>query len=55
MYSFPLAGISHNYREVIKEPIDDKIYFCGEAYHSVYWATIHGAMETGIEVGKKII
>jgi lysine-specific histone demethylase 1B len=54
LYSFPSPGIKDNYRKIIGEPIKNKIFFCGEAYHEIFRATINGAMETGIQTAQRI-
>ena len=54
MYTYPQPGIKDDYRQIISQPIDDKVFFCGEAHHPVYWSTIHGAMETGLTVAESI-
>lgn len=36
----------------MREPIDNKIYFAGEAFHSIYYQTLHGAVESGEDVAK---
>jgi len=35
-----------NTRKIAWETIDDKIFFAGEAYHPVIYATLPGALET---------
>lgn len=39
-------------RDIMREPIDNKIYFAGEAFHSIYYQTLHGAVESGEDVAK---
>jgi len=51
LYSYPKVGVNKNYRAILVEPIQNKIYFAGEAYHPVYYQSIHGAFETGVIVG----
>ncbi|NLR89912.1 flavin monoamine oxidase family protein [Flammeovirga agarivorans] len=42
------------HRETLKQPIEDKVFFIGEACNtSGHSATVHGAMETGEEVVRK--
>lgn len=59
----PLAGGAYAYalpgrfkaRKKLKEPIDDKLFFAGEAC-ATKWATqLPGAYETGIEAAKSIL
>ncbi len=47
-YSYPKPG-SSGARELIAAPLQNKIFFAGEATHTRgHFATVHGAMETGI-------
>ena len=52
LYSYPKTGQLANYRDLMREPIDNKIYFAGEAFHSIYYQTLHGAVESGEDVAK---
>lgn len=46
-YSYPLVGSTENTREIIAEPIDDKVFFAGEASNfNGHHQTVHGAVET---------
>jgi len=42
IYSFNKVGHSPSFRKRLKEPIDDKIFFAGEATSSKFWGTLHG-------------
>lgn len=44
-----------NCRQVLGEPIENRIYFAGEIYADYSPATIHGSMETGDAVAKSIM
>ncbi|MBL7891496.1 MAG: FAD-dependent oxidoreductase [Bacteroidia bacterium] len=44
-YSYPTLG-SLNARSTAALPVDNKLYFAGEAMHEGHFATVHGAMET---------
>jgi monoamine oxidase len=45
-YSYASIG-SHKLRKHLARPIDDKIFFAGEATHTQgHFATVHGALET---------
>jgi monoamine oxidase len=44
-YSYPTIG-SLNARTTAALPINNKLYFAGEAMHEGHFATVHGAMET---------
>ncbi len=54
-YSYPSVG-EGNAREVLAAPLDNKLYFAGEATHTKgHFASIHGAMETGLRAVKEIL
>ena len=45
-YSYPSVG-SHEFRKHLASPVENKIFFAGEATHTQgQFATIHGALET---------
>ena len=52
-YSSAKPGKSY-FREVLKVPIANKIFFAGEAVSSNY-GTVHGADDTGTKVAKDIL
>ncbi len=54
-YSFNQVGQQAGDRETLAKNIDNKLYFAGEATHPHMYATVHGAYETGVKVGRKII
>ncbi len=43
-----------DYREILRQPIGDRIYFAGEAI-ARDWGTVHGAQDSGIITAKNII
>ena len=46
-YSYPLVGSNESTRKVLAEPIDNKIFFAGEATnYNGHHQTVHGAIET---------
>ena len=60
----PYAGGSYSFRRVgeqpeeaaaLAKPIDGRLFFAGEATHPHYFATVHGAYETGIRAAREII
>lgn len=54
-YSYiPVDASGHDY-EIMAEPIDDLIFFAGEATHAKYPATVHGAYLSGIREAERII
>lgn len=46
-YSFLKRGSTPDDREVLAEPIDDRVFFAGEATHPDFPATVHGAILSG--------
>ena len=42
-------------RSVLAEPIDDRLFFAGEATSATAYATVHGAYQTGLDVARQII
>ena len=48
-YSYLAVGSSPEDRSVIAEPVDDKIFFAGEAVHRDFPATVHGAHLSGLD------
>ena len=53
-YSFNAFGGKHSGRKQLAAPIDSKLYFAGEACHSDYFGTTHGALMSGIATAKQI-
>jgi monoamine oxidase len=54
-YSYPIVG-SANARELLAAPIDNKIFFAGEATHTEgHWATVHGALETAYRAADELV
>lgn len=61
--SYSYAGVSDasrmkfvdNCREVLAEPIENRIFFAGEAYADYSPASLHGSLETGQKVAETII
>lgn len=55
LYSFPTPH-TQGLREKLAEPINEKLYFAGEAVHSGgACGTVHGALETGETVAQQVI
>ena len=52
-YSVALPGYQHM-RQVLKKPLEDKVYFAGEATSEAWALCLPGAYETGMEVAKAI-
>lgn len=54
-YSYLAAGSSLDCFDKLAEPIENKIYFAGEATDSKYYATAHGAYMSGLRVAKEVL
>ena len=54
-YSFNAMGGKHSGRKQLAAPVDQKLYFAGEACHSQYFGTTHGALLSGVASAKQII
>lgn len=53
-YSFPALGSPANAREVLARPVNNRLFFAGEATNSDYPATVHGAYLSGIREANRI-
>ena len=54
-YSYPSVG-SHKLRKHLARPVEDKIFFAGEATHyNGHFATVHGALETAERAVEEIM
>lgn len=47
VYTIPSLNLGKS-RSIYQEPIDDLVFFAGEASHPTEAMTIHGAYETGL-------
>ena len=54
-YSFPKVDNSKEDFENLAEPLDNKLFFCGEHTNLKYLATTHGALFSGIRAAKEVI
>ncbi|MEM8862358.1 MAG: NAD(P)/FAD-dependent oxidoreductase, partial [Chloroflexota bacterium] len=54
-YSFPAVGSPSDARSTLAESVSDRLFFAGEATHSDYPATVHGAYLSGIREAEKIM
>ena len=55
-YSYPKPGVAPETRGLLKEPVQNKIYFAGEAAHDGgHHGTVHGAMESALSAVTKIL
>jgi polyamine oxidase len=54
-YSFSQLGMTTEDRSALAEPVGDRLFFAGEATHPHYWATVHGAYETGVRAAREVL
>ena len=54
-YSFPSVDNSEEDFKNLAEPVDNRLFFCGEHTDLEYLATTHGALFTGIRAAKEVI
>ena len=55
---YSLKSVQENYSKIalLAEPIENRIFFAGEAFaKNGHIATMHGAMESGIEISENLI
>ncbi|MBI3701484.1 MAG: FAD-dependent oxidoreductase [Afipia sp.] len=53
-YSHALPGHAGK-RAVLAAPVDDRLFFAGEATSPHYFSTAHGAQETGVRAAKELL
>ena len=53
-YSYVPAGSSFEDYAVLGEPVDDRVFFAGEATHQDHPATVHGAFLSGVRAARQI-
>jgi polyamine oxidase len=46
-YSYPAVGNSSTDRVIYAEPVNQRLYFAGEATHLTHYGTVHAALESG--------
>lgn len=54
-YSFSQLGMTSEDRAALAAPVGDVLFFAGEATHPHYWATVHGAYETGVRAAREVL
>ena len=54
-YSYVPKGATANMREDLAEPVQNRVFFAGEATHSDYPSTVHGAYLSGEREAERII
>lgn len=53
-YSFEQIGQQPTDRQILAEPINQQLFFAGEATHPHFYATVHGAYETGVRAAREV-
>ena len=53
-YSHALPGHA-DARQILAQPIDDRLFFAGEATHRSDYSTAHGAWESGLRAAEQVI
>tara|TARA_R110000868_G_scaffold8205_6_gene42691 strand:+ start:5277 stop:6551 length:1275 start_codon:yes stop_codon:yes gene_type:complete len=54
-YSYLSTGQSADAHDTLAAPIDNRLFFAGEATHNIHCATVHGAYESGIFAADAIL
>ncbi|MFZ4815987.1 MAG: FAD-dependent oxidoreductase [Phototrophicaceae bacterium] len=54
-YSYYPVGASLDDREALADPVNDVLFFAGEATHRRYPSTVHGALMSGLDVAEQLI
>ena len=54
-YSFDRVGQQPGDRAALAAPVGQRLFFAGEATHPHYYATVHGAYESGIRAAQEIL
>jgi monoamine oxidase len=53
-YSFVGVGASNDDRRALAAPVDDRLFFAGEATSARYAATVHGAALSGLRASREV-
>lgn len=54
-YSFVSLGATTEYYDVLARPIENRVFFAGEATHRRYPGTVHGAYLSGIREANRVV
>ena len=54
-YSFDKLGATPRDRDALAAPVEDRIYFAGEATHRTMFSTVHGAYLSGCRAANEIL
>jgi monoamine oxidase len=49
------VGAKTEYYDTLARPIDDRVFFAGEATHRAYPGTVHGAYLSGIREANRVV
>ncbi|MFO0585932.1 MAG: NAD(P)/FAD-dependent oxidoreductase [Polyangiaceae bacterium] len=53
-YSFNALGVTADTRAALTVPVNDRLYFAGEATHPDHFGTVHGAYLSGVRAAEQI-
>jgi monoamine oxidase len=54
-YSYISVGAKTEYYDTLARPIDNRVFFAGEATHRSYPGTVHGAYLSGIREANRVV
>lgn len=54
-YSFVPVGSTFKHYAELAKPIDNRVFFAGEATHKHYPSTVHGALLSGVQAARDVI
>ena len=54
-YSYISVGAKPEYYDTLARPIDNRVFFAGEATHRTYPGTVHGAYLSGIREANRVV
>jgi len=54
-YSFDKVGQQAGDRAALASAVDQQLFFAGEATHPHYYATVHGAYESGVRAAQEVM
>lgn len=54
-FSYRKAGSTPSDRDLLAKPMDNRIFFAGEATHATRYGTVHGAYLSGLRVAEEVL
>lgn len=54
-FSFPDVGHSQQLTQALYQPINNQLFFAGEATHDIYAGTVHGAYFSGMRAAQELL